>query len=66
MDIFKGFSGGLVLAVAGIIVAEIIFNYSLGEFLKDFFLRIFGQVSSFAEARYNRAKALAERLRQAL
>lgn len=66
MKIFEGFTGGLIVATIAIIIAEIVFNYGLGDITKDFFLRIFGQVSSFAEARYNRAKALVARLEKAL
>ena len=46
-----------------IIIAEIVFNYGLGDVTKDALLRLFGRVGSFAESRYNRAVALAARLK---
>lgn len=57
---------GVLFATAAIIVSEIVFGYGLGDFLKDFTLRIFGRVESFTHARLLRAEASASRLRAKL
>jgi hypothetical protein len=57
---------GVLAATAAIIISEIVFNYGLGDFLKDFTLRIFGRVESFTHARLLRAEGAASRLRAKL
>ena len=49
---------GLITATVAIIIAEI-FNYGLGDIVKDAALKLFGRVESFAESRYRRAVAFA-------
>jgi hypothetical protein len=66
MHIFEGFLGGIVTATLAIIFSEIVFNYGLGDFLKDLAVRAFGGAKSFAEARYNRLTAKAAKLKAAL
>jgi hypothetical protein len=66
MHIFEGFLGGILVATIAIIVTEIVFNYGLGDFLKDFAVRIFGQAKSFAQARLWRLEAKAAALRAKL
>ena len=48
---------GLLTATAAIIAAEIRFDYSLGDFLKDFFIRIFHGAEGVAFGVEQRAKA---------
>lgn len=52
----------VIATTIAIIIAEIVFSYGLGDITKDFFLRIFGKVESFAMARLNRAKATVARI----
>lgn len=57
---------GLLTATGAIIAAEIAFGYSLGDFLKDFFVRLFGKAESFVEARITRLENKAKALRAKL
>lgn len=51
---------------AAIIIAEIVFNYGLGDVVKDTFIRLFGEAKSFAEARVDRLTKTAANLRAKL
>lgn len=66
MHAFEGFLGGILAATLAIIVSEIVFNYGLGDFLKDLAVSIFGKAKSLAEARYNRLTAKVAKIRAAL
>jgi hypothetical protein len=57
---------GILIGAAGVVIAQLILNYSLSDFLKDAVLRLFGRVASLAEARAKRAEATLARLRGAL
>jgi len=57
---------GAAIFGGGIFIAQLILNYSISDLAKDFFLRLFGRVESFAQARLRRAEALAARVKKAL
>jgi len=57
---------GLLTATAAIIAAEIVFDYSLGDLLKDFFVRIFRGAEAKANAAKRRLQARAARIKAAL
>lgn len=48
---------GLLTATGAIIAAEIVFNYGLGDVVKDTAVRIFGNAESFAHAQLQRLRA---------
>lgn len=47
-----------------IFIYDWISGYPASDAVKDFFAKLFGQVASFAEARFNRAKAIVEKAGQ--
>ena len=54
--------GSLLLGAAGVVIYDLVTGYSVADFIKDFFVRIFGGAKSFAEARLNRLRAKAAQL----
>jgi len=64
MHVFEGFLGGIVTATVAIIVTEIVFNYGLGDFLKDLAVHVFAGAQSFVRVRVSRLEALAARLKE--
>jgi len=57
---------GMLTATVAIIAAEIIFDYSLGDLLKDFFVRIFHGAEAKANAAKQRLQARAAKIKGAL
>lgn len=57
---------GMLTATAAIIIAEIVFDYALGDTVKDFFVRIFRGAEAKANASYQRLQARAARIKAAL
>lgn len=57
---------GVITATLAIVFSEILFNYGLGDFLKDFFVGMFVKGKTFTTARLARLEAKAAKIRAAL
>lgn len=56
----------VIATTIAIIVAEIVFNYGLGDVTKDFFVGLFVKGKTFTTARLARLEAKAAKIRAAL
>jgi hypothetical protein len=59
---FHGILIGIMIATAAIVIAEIELDYSLGDWLKDHALALFGLFQTFEHAKLAGLKARAARL----
>lgn len=53
----------LIGGAAAVILYDVISGYSVADFLKDFFVRLFGKAKSLAEARVNRLESTARSIK---